>query len=405
MQEDNRKSNRFTGKQIGLIVLLFSASFVVGTGIQMGNALFPGLSRLMDVPLEQITLLTSAWAFTGLLSPLFGPLSDRYGHGIFVLIGIGTFMLGSLLSSIAPAFAVLMAFQIVVGFGYAIFSFSGSALIGDVFHYDTRAKAMGIVRFSVAASCLAGVPAAAALAGWGTARASYAVVGALALLVLGTFLALLPRVRTKMEAAEPVKKTPSTLRDALEVIRDPQAIKGLLIVLFWAVIPTGAFIYLAAWLQEGFQLGEAQIGLAFSLVGVGSLMGNTLTAAIADRIGKKRSTLIGLVSLSLILILMPRSPNLVMAMVALVAFVIALDFGFTSFGTLLTEMAPENRGTLMSLVALANGIGTGLTPIVLAPVWETGGYALITVILGFVGLASALFFGLLVSERVAVPAA
>jgi predicted MFS family arabinose efflux permease len=49
------------------------------------------------------------------------------------------------------------------------------------------------------------------------------------------------------------------------------------------MILTGVFIYLAAWLEQSFALTEMQIGFAFSLGGVGGLIGNPLTAILTDR--------------------------------------------------------------------------------------------------------------------------
>jgi predicted MFS family arabinose efflux permease len=135
--------SRFNRSELAVLAVLFSATVIVGTGIQMGNALFPALSRLMDVPVSTVTLLVSVWAFAGLLSPLFGPPSDRYGHGTFALIGLGAFTLGNLLCALAPSFPVLVIFQVIVGLGYAIFSFNTAAVVGDVFAYEARARACG----------------------------------------------------------------------------------------------------------------------------------------------------------------------------------------------------------------------------------------------------------------------
>lgn len=389
---------RLGRNELTVLAVLFSAMAVVVTGIQMGSALFPALSRLMGVPLGAVTLLTSAWAFTGLLSPVLGPPSDRYGHGLFLLLGLGLFTLGSLLSAVAPGFAALLVFQILVGLGYAIFSFSVLAFVGDVFAYQTRARAMGILRVAVSVAALAGVPAAAAIADWTTARGSFGAVGGLGLVVLAVSLALLPR--RPQEAAETQDaKAKATFRQTIaEIARQRSAVAGLLTILAWAMIPTGVFVYLAAWLEQTFQLTETQIGLAFSMAGVGALIGNALTSAWADRLGKKRSAVLGLLALSAAAMLLPRSTALATGLAVLIVFVAALEFSFASFSTLMTELAPSGRGTLMSLVSLANGIGTGAVPVVMRSLWESEGYAGVTLVLGAVGLCAAVIVGLFVVE-------
>jgi predicted MFS family arabinose efflux permease len=365
----------------------------------MGNVLFPSLSRLLDVPLGTVTLLVSVWAFTGLLAPLFGLLSDRYGHSTFLLLGMGVFVLGNGLCAVAPSFPALLVCQVLVGLGYAVFGFSASAVVGDAFAYATRARAMGIVRLAVSAAALAGVPAAAAIAEWGPPRAAFGTVAGLGLVLFIVALALLPRLTRRTAEAQPAEAKANPWRAATAIVRQRSVLAGLLAVLGWAAIPTGTFIYLAAWLEQRFRFTETWVGLAFSLVGVGALIGNVLTAALADRLGKKRSAVLGLLVLSATTLLLPRLPGATATMAVLVVFTAALEFSFSSFSTLLTELAPESRGTLMSLVSLANGVGTGLVPLLMRPLWEGAGYRLITTLLGGVGLGMAVIVGVFVAER------
>jgi len=395
----NEVKPRFSRDELVLLAILFSAVVIVGTGIQMGSALFPALSRLMGVPVDTITLLVSVWAFTGILSPLFGPPSDRYGHTAFVIVGLSTFVLGNLLSAIAPGFPALLAFQALVGLGYAVFSFSASAVVGDVFAYETRARAMGIVRVAVSVAALAGVPAAAAIADCATARGSFGTVGGLGLAVLAVALVLLPNLFREEAKTQPTEAKAELLQAAMGIVRQRSAMIGLLAILAWAMIPTGLFIYLAAWLEQTFQLTETQVGLAFSMAGVGALIGNALTATWADRLGKKRSAVIGLLVLSVTAMILPRSPILAGVLVGLVVFFAALEFSFASFSTLMTELTPAGRGTLMSLVSLANGIGTGAVPLVMRSLLESEDYATVTLVLGAVGLSTAVIVGLFVTEQ------
>jgi len=389
---------RFSRDELILLAILFSATMIVATGIQMGNALFPSISRLMNVPISSVTFLVSVWAFTGLLSPFFGPPSDRYGHGIFVLIGLGIFTIGNLFCAIAPNFSFLLIFQVLVGLGYAIYSFSASAVVGDVFSYEMRARAMGIVRIAVSVTALVGVPVAAAIAGWVTARGSFGTVGLLCLVVLvfaRKFIPRSPHQETIVESDQPQTGFLLSLKD---IFRNQSAMIGLLLYVVWPLIPTGVFIYLAAWLEQSFALTNMQIGLAFSLAGVGGLIGNALTAVLTDRIGKKKSSLLGMLTLSIAVILLPRSGILSLALICFAIFVTALEFISASFGTLMTELTPASRGTLLSMVSLANGVGTGAAPLVLRTLWERGGYQLVTIVLGVIGLILTIVIAVLMNE-------
>jgi len=66
-------------------------------------------------------------------------------------------------------------------------------------------------------------------------------------------------------------------------------------------------------------------------------------------------------------------------------------------------LVPQSRGALMSLVNLLNGLGTGVVPLVMAPLWVSGGYTMVMLVLGVVGLSVVAIIGLFVIEREAVP--
>jgi len=257
---------------------------------------------------------------------------------------------------------------------------------------------MSLVRVAVSVTALVGVPAAAALAGWATARASFGAVGGLGLIVLLFAWILLPRSPQQEAHVLSVSAKASLWESVKEVVRQRQALVGLFTLAVWAAIPTGVFVYLAAWLEQTFRLAEAQVGFAFALIGVGGLVGNALTAVWADRLGKKRSALLGLLVLSAVAMLLPHMSALVAALCCITLLAVALEFSTASFGTLMTELAPSGRGTLLSLVSLAIGIGTGVAPLVLRPLWESGGYGLVTLALGVVGLALAMIVGTLIVE-------
>ncbi|MDI7277137.1 MAG: hypothetical protein QME94_14270, partial [Anaerolineae bacterium] len=106
-------SGALSRRELVLVAVLLAASAIVFTGIQMGSALFPALSRLTGVPVSTVTLLASVWAFTGLLAPLFGPASDRHGHSVFMLAGLAVFALGNLLCATTSSFRALLVFQVL----------------------------------------------------------------------------------------------------------------------------------------------------------------------------------------------------------------------------------------------------------------------------------------------------
>jgi hypothetical protein len=105
-----------------------------------------------------------------------------------------------------------------------------------------------------------------------------------------------------------------------------------------------------------------------------------------------------LLALSAAAMLLPHLVALAAILCCIVLLAVALEFSTASFGTLMTELAPGGRGTLLSLVSLAIGMGTGVAPLVLRPLWERGGFELVTLALGVVGMVLAIVVGILIVE-------
>ena len=86
-----------------------------------------------------VYLLTST--VTG---PLYGKLSDQFGRRPMLMIGIGLFLLGSLLSGLSQSMWQLILFRGIQGLGAgALFPIS-LAVIGDLFSPRERGRYQGL---------------------------------------------------------------------------------------------------------------------------------------------------------------------------------------------------------------------------------------------------------------------
>jgi EmrB/QacA subfamily drug resistance transporter len=90
------------------------------------------------------------WAFTAYLitatisGPLYGKLSDLFGRRPIFLIGIGIFLLGSLLAGLAQSMPWLIAARGVQGLGAGALFPIALAVIGDIFAPSERGKYQGL---------------------------------------------------------------------------------------------------------------------------------------------------------------------------------------------------------------------------------------------------------------------
>jgi DHA1 family bicyclomycin/chloramphenicol resistance-like MFS transporter len=114
------------------------------------NTILPAFSEMMrefGLSRASIAGLTVSLLYVGLSfgQIVFGAASDSIGRKPAMLIGLGVFAAGSLLSSQAPTFAILVVGQIVQGFGLGAPRVIPVAIIRDKFEGPGMARIMSFV--------------------------------------------------------------------------------------------------------------------------------------------------------------------------------------------------------------------------------------------------------------------
>lgn len=148
------------------------------------------------------------------------------------------------------------------------------------------------------------------------------------------------------------------------------------------------FVIYGVWLEMSFGLSILALGAATTVIGVAELLGEGLTAWIADRVGLKRATSAGLVLSGLSYALLPLvGHSLLLSLISLFVIFVTFEFTIVTALSLFTEILPAARGTMMSSNVAAISIGRMLGTLIGGPVWLAGG-------LMATGLASAVICGL-----------
>ena len=103
-----------------------------------------------------------SWAFTAYLLtqavtiPIYGGLADVYGRKPVLLIGIGLFLVGSVLCGMAWSMVSLVAFRVVQGVGAGALVTLAQTIIGDLYPPVERARIQGYVSGAWAAGAILG---------------------------------------------------------------------------------------------------------------------------------------------------------------------------------------------------------------------------------------------------------
>lgn len=134
------------------------------------------------------------------------------------------------------------------------------------------------------------------------------------------------------------------------------------------------FVVYGAWMEQAFQLSIVGIGLGTSVIGAAELSGEFATAALSDRIGLKRGLVLGLVLCSLGYVLLPfLTASLSWALGGLFLLFFIFEFSIVTGLSLVTELVPEARATMMSGFFAAGGLGRIAGALIGGPIWLAGG--------------------------------
>ncbi len=331
----------------------------------------PALGRGMGVSLEAVTSLIAVNQLSSILSPLFGPAGDKWGYRLMLLAGMGLLAAGMLVAGFLPFYGVVLVALFMAGLGKAIFDPAIQAYAGQHVPFHRRGLVIGIMETAWAGSSLIGIPVAGfmiAHLGW---RSPFFLLGGLGLAGIVAIAILIPGGRQASRSAGKQTGYWAALR---QLGREKSALKILGFAFFISAANDNFFVVYGAWLENAFRLDIVTLGMTTIVIGVAELSGESLTAFLSDRLGLRRSVIIGLFLSGLSYMALPLfGDTFCMAMVTLFVVFIAVEFSIVSFLSLCTEVLPGARATMMSGVLAAAGLGRVAGALIGGPVWMAGG--------------------------------
>ncbi|MBA4368604.1 MAG: MFS transporter [Desulfobacterium sp.] len=330
----------------------------------------PALARGLGVPMASIASIIAMNQAAGILVLFAGPLADRLGYKIMMMVGLGFLTIGMFAAGMMPFYGVVMAALLLAGIGKSIFDPALQAYVGKRFPFEQRGLIIGILEISWAGSTLVGIPIMGLIIhhmGW---KISFFVIGGVGLLSMAALFFLIPRDYNLSETS----RHSSLLSAWKKLVANRMAFSAVGFAFFISAANDTLFIVYGAWLESSFALNLVVIGIGTSVIGVAELCGEGLTAALADRIGLKRSIMLGSIMVTACYAMLPFvSRSLSFALSGLFVVFIANEFTFVSTLALCTELLPEYRATMMSTLLAAAGLGRVAGALCGGSVWSIGG--------------------------------
>jgi len=146
------------------------------------------------------------------------------------------------------------------------------------------------------------------------------------------------------------------------------------------------------WMETSFGLKIAALGAASAVIGFSELGGESLSGALADRVGKENAVRAGLILNIISALAMPLLGRLGVlgGMVGLFCFYLTFEFALVSSLTLTSEILPEARATLMAvnmaILSLGRAVGAIIAPAVF--VWGFQSNAITAALVNLIAFAA-----------------
>ena len=236
-----------------------------------------------------------------------------------------------------------------------VFIPSMQAFLGDRVPYERRGLVLALTEFGWSFAFILGVPAVGWIisrSGWQAPFIWLAGLGVVSLVVLHW---LLPRDQPNTD------QTNNLWRNFRGVFTYGPAVAGLLVALCMAGGNELVNLIFGVWLEDTFQVRIAALAAASAVIGLSELGGEGLVTAFVDRLGKRRSVGIGLISNGVVaLALLWLGRSLTGAMIGLFFFYLTFEFTIVSAIPLMTEVFPAARATYMAMFFASTSLGRSL---------------------------------------------
>ena len=333
-----------TRSQSNQLTVLTGAKVVSNTALRWVGPFLPTLERAFSSTTGTLTGIMGVAELGGLSTGATGRALDRGHERLLFAMGLTAVSISSLIALYGTVTSFAISFIVLV-IGVSNLTVAGHAWIGHRVPFAARGRAIGLFETSWAIALLVGAPILALLIRWFGWRGPYTA------LAIGSALAALA---VAMLVAPGISGHDGPTGGAQRLPRS--AWPPMLAAAFTAAAGLGLFVVSGAWLDDAHDMSTGGLGIVAGCFGVVELVSSMSVATFGDRVGSRRSVLVGLAVLGLgIAVLLLSGPSRGLAIAGLLIYLGGFEFAFVSALTMVTEAAPLARGRA---IGISNAVGT-----------------------------------------------
>jgi predicted MFS family arabinose efflux permease len=338
---------------------------------------------------------TTSGLLTLVTALIIGVLSMRINHKTLLVTGLGFFVASGIGCSLAQDYTTMLAAYSLSGIGLAMVGPMSLALVGEHVPLDRRAHAVGYITAGGASSFLVGGPImnyVTRFGGWRSAFLLYMLPVAVIGLAL-TWLAIPSKISTSEET-----DTGSYLDGIRQVVTNRSALACLLGALLSKATWQGVISYGISYYREWYQIPKGWASLILSGLALGFIVSALLGGRLVNRFGRKPITFFSFLMVGVLSILYMNAPFYWLSMAIFLTMGVMSGVRRNASQSLALEQVPAYRGSMMALSTASNNLGSILGAGIGGAVLLTSDYPIIGVVLGILGVLSALVIKLFASD-------
>ncbi|GGZ04602.1 MFS transporter [Streptomyces nitrosporeus] len=259
---------------LALLALAIGA-FGIGTTEFVIMGLLPEVAADFQVPIPTAGLLVTGYALGVVLgAPLMTVLGTRTTRKRMLMVLMGLFVIGNLVSALAPVFGVMLAGRVIASLAHGAFFGIGSVVAAGLVAPEKKAGAIAMMFTGLTVANVVGVPLGTLTgqsAGW---RTTFLAVAALGVIGLFGVARLLP---------EQPKPQGVRVRAELAAFRDAQVLLAMAMTVLGFGGVFAAVTYITPMMTEVAGYAPSSVTWLLVLLGLGMVGGNLVGGRFADR--------------------------------------------------------------------------------------------------------------------------
>ncbi|MFF3287060.1 MFS transporter [Streptomyces sp. NPDC003023] len=257
------------------LLALAVGAFGIGTTEFVIMGLLPEVAADFGVSIPTSGLLVTGYALGVVIgAPLMTALGTKVSRKRMLMLLMGLFVIGNVVSAMAPTFGMMLTGRIVASLAHGAFFGIGSVVAADLVAPDKKAGAIAMMFTGLTVANVVGVPGGTLIGqsvGW---RTTFVIVAALGVIGLAGIARLVP----DLPRPQGVR-----LRDEVAAFKNAQVLLAMAMTVLGFGGVFAAITYIAPMMTEVAGFADTSVTWLLVLFGAGMVGGNLLGGKYADK--------------------------------------------------------------------------------------------------------------------------